>query len=98
MASSPTLLLSSLNLAQSASLSESTKLDNALFALASDHHHKSTQTHFADILGQTLAGPLFATWAPTAVIMPTAKAAAPSSTVTTLDSNGRRDGRKRSRR
>lgn len=53
---------------------------------------------FDDILGQTLAGPLFATWTPTAPINPTGNTASTNSSVTSLDPNARRDGRKRSRR
>jgi len=53
---------------------------------------------FDDILGQTLAGPLFATWSPIAVINPTAKSGSANASVAALDANGRRDGRKRSRR
>lgn len=55
--------------------------------------------HFDDILGQTLAGPLFATWTPTAQINPVSGAASSgSSTTAPIDPNARRDGRKRSRR
>jgi hypothetical protein len=60
-------------------------------------HHQASR--FDDILGQTLAGPLFATWSPTAAVVATAKSnTSTSSNVSALDSNGRRDGRKRSRR
>ena len=75
-------------------------------ALASDqlagafdsHTRYQKSARFDDILDQTLAGPLFATWSPTAVIVPTAKPGATNASVAALDTNGRRDGRKRSRR
>jgi hypothetical protein len=62
-----------------------------------DHHQPKAAGHFADILGQTLAGPLFATWTPTADIIATSKPVA-GQALTALDANGRREGRKRSRR
>lgn len=59
----------------------------------------SDSKRFDDILGQTLAGPLFATWTP---LVPASTIATPASTASTavssLDPNARRDGRKRSRR
>ncbi|HSB96784.1 MAG TPA: hypothetical protein VLC91_10055 [Spongiibacteraceae bacterium] len=75
-------------------------------ALASDpladafdsHTRHQKPPRFDDILDQTLAGPLFANWSPTAVIAPTAKSGATNASVAALDANGRRDGRKRSRR
>jgi hypothetical protein len=54
--------------------------------------------HFDDILGQTLAGPLFATWTPTAPVNPVSGAASANSSNAPLDPNARRDGRRRSRR
>jgi hypothetical protein len=55
--------------------------------------------HFDDILGQTLAGPLFATWTPVAPVNPVAAGSSTgSSTTAPIDPNARRDGRRRSRR
>jgi hypothetical protein len=64
-----------------------------------DTRRRSAPKHFDDILGQTLAGPLFATWTPTAQVNPVSGASAGSaSTTAPIDPNARRDGRKRSRR
>src|SRR5690242_5190472 len=57
-------------------------------------HRTNGTAHFADILGQTLAGPLFATWTPTPEIIGANKPAANQAQVASLDPNGRRDGRK----
>jgi hypothetical protein len=54
---------------------------------------------FDDILGQTLAGPLFANWTPQLPPNPVAgNASTSSSTTSPIDPNARREGRKRSRR
>jgi hypothetical protein len=54
---------------------------------------------FDDILGQTLAGPLFAMWTPPLPVAPVASSSAGgSSTAAPIDPNARRDGRRRSRR
>jgi len=64
-----------------------------------DSQQKSAHTpHFADILGQTLAGPLFATWSPSAAVVAIDKPAETHRTVASPDNSGRRDGRRRSRR
>ncbi len=65
-----------------------------------EHHPQSASSaaHFSDILGQTLAGPLFATWSPTPPVVNIAKPIEPNANVASLDANGRRDSRKRSRR
>jgi hypothetical protein len=81
----------------------------SLLSLANDSPEFARELHdtarrqapkqFDDILGQTLAGPLFATWTPTAPVNPVPGAASSgSSTTAPLDPNARRDGRKRSRR
>jgi hypothetical protein len=59
---------------------------------------KRPARHFDDILGQTLAGPLFATWTPTAPVNPVSGAASTNSATAPIDPNARRDGRRRSRR
>lgn len=60
---------------------------------------RNRATRFDDILGQTLAGPLFATWTPPVPVNPVnSVAGAGSSTVAALDPDARRGGRKRSRR
>lgn len=70
-----------------------------LDAAVADNHHKNAGTaHFADILGQTLAGPLFAIWTPTPDIVASNKPNASQTAMAALDPNGRREGRKRSRR
>lgn len=68
--------------------------------LAAPHEaaQRRAARRFDDILGQTLAGPLFATWTPNAPVNPVP--ATPSSTagsVSALDPDARR-GRKRPRR
>jgi hypothetical protein len=67
-------------------------------ALAGGRPKSAAPAHFADILGQTLAGPLFATWSPTAPLVASSKPIASSANNVAVDGNGRRDGRKRSRR
>lgn len=52
---------------------------------------------FDDILGQTLAGPLFATWTPTAPVNPVAAAPSANTSIAALDPDARR-GRRRSKR
>jgi hypothetical protein len=64
-----------------------------------DTRQRPAPKHFDDILGQTLAGPLFATWTPVAPVNPVSgTAASGSSTTSPIDPNARREGRKRSRR
>lgn len=68
--------------------------------LAADAHEPARRRGgFDDILGQTLAGPLFATWTPTTPVNPVAGgSSANSSTAAPIDPNARRDGRRRSKR
>lgn len=72
--------------------------ESGLEAATTDYPRQPAR-HFDDILGQTLAGPLFATWTPTAQINPVAGGSSSgSSTAAPIDPNARRDGRRRSRR
>lgn len=68
--------------------------------IARDSHEQARRRGvFDDILGQTLSGPLFATWTPTAPVNPVSGGSANNSaTAAPIDPNARRDGRKRSRR
>lgn len=61
-----------------------------------DERRRATN-RFDDILGQTLAGPLFATWTPHAQVNPAPASSSTGNAVTALDPDARR-GRKRSRR
>jgi hypothetical protein len=71
----------------------------AAFDSASADAPRPAAKHFDDILGQTLAGPLFATWTPIAQINPVASPpGSTGSSVSALDPDARRSSRKRQRR
>jgi hypothetical protein len=70
-----------------------------LAGAAPNESRRHAAKRFDDILGQALAGPLFATWTPPIPVNPVGSSTgAGNSTVPALDPDARRGGRRRSRR